>query len=127
MYKRQIGNNPVSLSGGEKQKVALARALITGRSFFIFDEPTAAMDPMAENTFYTKLKNVFVGRSGIIISHRLATAKLADKIILINNSSVSEIGSHDELMRNKGLYAEMFEKQAVWYASTDSEDNGEAT
>lgn len=122
-----IGNNPVSLSGGEKQKVALARALITGRSFFIFDEPTAAMDPMAENTFYTKLKNVFVGRSGIIISHRLATAKLADKIILINNSSVSEIGSHDELMRNKGLYAEMFEKQAVWYASTDSEDNGEAT
>ena len=68
-----------------------------------------------------------MGRSGIIISHRLATAKLADKIILINNSSVSEIGSHDELMRNKGLYAEMFEKQAVWYASTDSEDNGEAT
>ncbi|MDR1736535.1 MAG: ABC transporter ATP-binding protein/permease [Oscillospiraceae bacterium] len=105
----------VDLSGGQWQRVAIARACLAPSAFVILDEPAASLDPVAESEMYKSFSEVLRSRGCIMISHRLASAKMADKIIVIGEGVVKEQGSHTQLMENGGLYAEMFSAQSAWY------------
>lgn len=105
----------VDLSGGQWQKVAIARALYNPAQIRILDEPTAALDPVAESNIYEMFGRISKGKSTIFITHRLGAAKLADQIIVIDDGQVKEQGTHDELLKLGGIYAEMFEDQRSWY------------
>ena len=105
----------VDLSGGQWQKVAIARALYNPAQNRILDEPTAALDPVAESNIYEMFGRISKGKSTIFITHRLGAAKLADQIIVIDDGQVKEQGTHDELLKLGGIYAEMFEAQRSWY------------
>jgi ATP-binding cassette subfamily B protein len=105
----------VDLSGGEWQRVAFARAIISPAPVKILDEPTAALDPVAESQIYAQFEEISRGVTTLFISHRLASAKMADIIYVLENGQITEQGSHDELMRAAGTYAEMFESQRSWY------------
>lgn len=107
--------NGRELSGGQWQKVAIARTLLSASDFLIMDEPTAALDPVAESRMYDTFTELTKGRGAVIISHRLASAKMADNIVVIENGKVVESGSHSFLMNIHGKYAEMFEMQRAWY------------
>lgn len=105
----------VDLSGGQWQKVALSRALISQSLITILDEPTASMDPMAESKMYQNFFNVIKKRGSVMISHRLASAKIADRILVIDEGTIKENGSHEELIAKNGLYETMFHEQSSWY------------
>ncbi len=113
---RIIEDEGVVFSGGENQKLSIARALYKkGTKLIILDEPTAALDALAEEKIYTELKELTNDESMIFISHRLASTRFLDKIVLINEGKVEQIGTHNELLRADGLYKEMYEKQASYY------------
>lgn len=114
-----IYDGGVDLSGGEKQKLLLARALYKDAPVFVFDEPTAALDPIAEREFYLKYSDLTTGKTAIYISHRLASTRFCDRIILLKDGKIAEYGSHDELMRLDGLYAKMFNIQSQYYKVED--------
>ncbi len=105
----------IDLSGGQWQRLAISRALFSNSKFIILDEPTAALDPFAESNLYKLFKKINEKRGYIMISHRLASAKLCDKILVLNNGCIIEQGSHDELMQISGYYKKMFNKQSAWY------------
>lgn len=106
----------IELSGGESQRVALARALYKDGNIFIMDEPTAAMDPLAEDQFYQLLNQMKEpGNTYIFVSHRLASTRFCDTILMLQDGSILEEGSHQELIRKKGAYYELFELQAKSY------------
>jgi len=105
----------IDLSGGEMQKLALARALYKGGQFLILDEPTAALDPIAESKVYERYNEMSGGKTAVFISHRLASTRFCDRILYIENGRVVEDGSHDALMQKGGKYAEMFEIQSHYY------------
>ena len=105
----------IDLSGGEWQRVALARLIISPSPVKILDEPTAALDSIAESKIYAKFEEISRGQTTIFISHRLGSATLADEIFVIDGGMVAERGSHIELMKKGGIYAEMFESQRSWY------------
>ena len=107
----------VDLSGGQWQRLAFARAIISPASVKILDEPTAALDPIAESQVYAQFEEISRGTTTIFISHRLASAKMADVIFVLDGGKVAEQGSHEELMARRGIYAEMFESQQSWYKS----------
>ncbi|MDD2432083.1 MAG: ABC transporter ATP-binding protein [Firmicutes bacterium] len=111
----KIKENGVDLSGGQWQKVAIARALYNPAQIRILDEPTAALDPVAESSIYEMFGKISKGKSTIFITHRLGAAKLADEIIVIDEGKVREQGSHKELLELNGIYAEMFNAQRSWY------------
>jgi len=113
---RQVHDDAVELSGGERQKLALARALYKDAPLLVLDEPTAALDPIAENETYRRYADLTRGKTSIYISHRLASTRFCDRIILIDGEGVAEAGTHDELMALGGKYAGMFEIQASYYA-----------
>lgn len=113
----KIEDGGIDLSGGQWQRVALSRALISDASFVILDEPTAAMDPIAESKMYESFFEVMRERGSIMISHRLASARMADKIIVLSDGQVCETGNHKELMERQGLYYEMYMQQSAWYQS----------
>jgi ATP-binding cassette subfamily B protein len=81
----------------------------------VLDEPTAAIDPLEETRIYRKFAALAEGKTAIVVTHRLGSARIADRIIVMKDGRVTEEGSHDELMRKNGLYAEMFSAQAQWY------------
>lgn len=85
------------------------------KNFIILDEPTASLDPIAESKLYESFSTVLRKRGCILISHRLASARLAERIIVIEGGEVIETGSHDELMQSEGLYSVMYEEQSEWY------------
>ena len=114
-YLGKIKEGGMDLSGGEWQRVAIARALYHPAKIRILDEPTAALDPVAESNIYEMFGKISQGKSTIFITHRLGAAKLADKIIVIHDGAVAEQGSHEKLMTLGGIYAEMFESQRSWY------------
>lgn len=111
----KLEEDGVYLSGGENQKLALARAIQKKSDFLIFDEPTASMDPMVEAKMYDNILKVLKSRGAIIITHRLVLSKLADDIIVLNEGRIIERGSHDELMNKGGIYKQMYDEQSGWY------------
>ncbi len=117
-----VFDDSVELSGGEKQKLMFARALYKNAPVVVLDEPTAALDPVAENELYQKYGNLTKGKTSIYISHRLASTRFCDRIVLIDNKTIAESGSHEELMKIGGKYAKMFEIQSQYY----KEENHEA-
>lgn len=104
------------ISGGEWQRVAIARTLVSNAPLHILDEPTAALDPVAESKVYELFGRISKGRMTVFITHRLGAAKLADEILVLKDGKIAEVGSHDDLMARGGIYAEMFEAQRSWYA-----------
>ncbi|MCL2774759.1 MAG: ABC transporter ATP-binding protein/permease [Oscillospiraceae bacterium] len=118
---KNVIENAVELSGGETQKLMLARALYKESPILILDEPTAALDPIAENRLYNRYNELSAGKTSIYISHRLASTRFCDRIILIDNKMIAESGTHDELLKLGGRYAELFEIQSKYYK--DSKEN----
>ncbi len=106
----------IDLSGGQWQRLAIARGLYRTNDFIFLDEPTAAIDPIEESMLYKQFKSIVEGRCAVIVTHRLGSAKLADRIIVMDNGSIIEAGTHDQLLMHKGKYAEMWKAQAAWYA-----------
>jgi ATP-binding cassette, subfamily B, bacterial len=103
------------LSGGEWQRLALARIMYRDADIWILDEPTSSLDPEAEAAIFAELKENLKGRIGIVISHRFSTVRIADRIAVIVDGKVSEVGSHKELMKAGGRYSQLFELQAAGY------------
>ena len=103
------------LSGGEWQRLALARIMYRNADIWILDEPTSSLDPEAEAAIFAELKENLKGRIGIVISHRFSTVRIADRIAVIAGGKVSEVGSHEELMKASGRYSQLFELQAAGY------------
>lgn len=115
LYK-DFDKNGVEVSGGEAQKIALARALYKNAPFIILDEPTAALDPMAEYEIYSKFNEIVGDKAAIYISHRLSSCRFCDKIAVFNNGQIVQRGSHDELVTDKsGKYYELWHAQAQYY------------
>lgn len=115
MLVKGIFDEAVDLSGGERQKLVFARALYRNAPILILDEPTAALDPIAENQMYLKYSEVARGKTSVFISHRLSSTSFCDRILLIENGKIAEEGSHEELMAQNGSYAKMFEIQSHYY------------
>lgn len=105
----------VELSGGEKQLIAISRAMMSERDIMIYDEPAAKLDPIAEMLQFQNIKNNLEKKTAILISHRMGFARLADRIMVIRDGALVEDGSHEELMEKKGVYYNMFAQQAMWY------------
>ncbi|NEO27511.1 MAG: ABC transporter ATP-binding protein, partial [Kamptonema sp. SIO4C4] len=105
----------IELSGGEWQKIGMARAFMSDAPILILDEPTAALDAIAEFELFEKFRQLTQGKMTFFVSHRFSTVLLADRIVVLENSEIVEIGSHEELMANNGLYAKMFRLQASSY------------
>jgi len=123
MLSRDFGG--LDLSGGQWQRIAIARGIYRTHDLIVLDEPTAAIDPIEETNLYNQFVNISKDKTTIIITHRLGSAKIANKIIVMDKGSIVESGSHDELIKNNGLYANMFAIQAGWYAiERGSDENG---
>lgn len=110
-----IFDDSIDMSGGEKQKLMLARALYKDAPIIILDEPTAALDPISENMLYLKYNELTKNKTSVYISHRLASTRFCDRIVYLENGEIVECGSHTELMKFGGKYADMFEKQSHYY------------
>lgn len=112
---KRIAEHGTELSGGEFQRLLLARALYKDAPVLILDEPTAALDPIAENEIYQAYHKLTEGKTSVFISHRLASTRFCDRILVMENGEIVESGTHDELMARRGRYAEMFEVQSRYY------------
>lgn len=106
------------LSGGQWQKIAIARALFRDSDIIILDEPTSALDPIAEKDVFENLIKEFTG-GVIFVTHRLGIAALADKIIVMDKGEIVEEGSHQELIKKRGFYTKMYEAQSYWYSKAE--------
>jgi len=114
-YDTLIGNlfeDSRELSWGEWQKIALARALFREAPVLILDEPSSALDAETEFDIFNRFREIVKGRTSILISHRFTNVSLADRIIVLEKGSIAETGTHDELMKKRGIYATMFNKQS---------------
>lgn len=120
---REFDNKGENLSVGEQQKLSLARVFADKTPFVLLDEPSSALDPIAEYTMFENMMRATEGRSVIFISHRLSSAVLADKVILMDGGSIAEQGSHRELMAKNGKYAAMFKRQAENYLGSEVASN----
>jgi ATP-binding cassette subfamily B protein len=117
-YDQMLGRrfeNSVDLSGGEWQKVALARAYLRNAQLLILDEPTAALDARAEYEVFQRFSELTVGKMAVLISHRFSTVRMADRILVLTRGELVEQGTHEELLAKAGLYAELFHLQAAGY------------
>lgn len=120
LYK-DFNESGVEISGGESQKLCLARAIYKGSPFIVLDEPTAALDPISEYDIYTKFNSIVGTRTAIYISHRLSSCRFCDDITVLDNGRITERGSHDQLIDKGGIYAAMWAAQAEYYKDTAGE------
>ncbi len=112
---KDVYEDAIELSGGELQRLMLARALYKDAPILILDEPTAALDPIAENEIYLHYNEMTEGRTSLFISHRLASTRFCDRIIFVGDGKILEEGTHDELMKKDGLYSNLFNVQSRYY------------
>ncbi len=115
----------IQLSGGMMQKLMLARCLYKDAPMLVLDEPTAALDPIAESNMYEEYQTATRGKSALFISHRLASTKFCDKILFLDDGRIAETGTHDELIEKRGKYAEVFEVQSQYYKGGEAENHEE--
>ena len=120
LYK-DFDEHGVEISGGEAQKLCLARAIYKGAPFIVLDEPTAALDPISEHDIYTKFNSIVGTRTAIYISHRLSSCCFCDDITVLDGGRIVERGSHDKLLDDKGAYFELWSAQAEYYRDTAGE------
>lgn len=111
----KVFQDGIELSGGEIQSLMLARALYKNAPVIVLDEPTAALDPIAESSIYRKYDELTKGRTSLFISHRLASTRFCDRIILLSDQGIAEEGTHDELIAKNGRYAKLFQTQSQYY------------
>ena len=114
-YSRAVNDEGTELSGGQIQKLLLARALYRKAPMMILDEPTAALDPIAESNLYETYHEVMKDCSTVFISHRLASTRFCDRIVLMEDGKIIEEGTHTELLTKRGRYYELYETQAKYY------------
>ena len=119
---KEFYNNAVDFSGGEMQRLLLARAVYRNSPILILDEPTAALDPIAEDEIYKKYNLIAKDTTSIFISHRLASTRFCDRIFLLDNNKLAEAGTHDELMSLDGKYKELFDIQSQYYKEGANEN-----
>lgn len=112
---RNVMKDGAMLSGGEKQRVAVSRAHMSDKDVLIFDEPAAALDPVAEMVQFNTIREKIAGRTAILISHRVGFARLADRIFVLDQGCLVQSGTHEQLMQSGGVYADFFREQAQWY------------
>ena len=112
---QNFSSEGILLSGGETQKLLFAKAIYKNGNFLILDEPTSALDPIAESKIYEEYNNLAEGKTAVFISHRLASTKFCDRIFFLENGTITESGSHEELMAKGGKYKEMFDIQSQYY------------
>lgn len=112
---KEVYKNAVDFSGGEKQKLLLAKAIYKNAPVLILDEPTAALDPIAENELYLKYNELTKGKLSFFISHRLSSTRFCDRILFVSDGKIAEQGTHDELMALKGAYYKMYQIQSYYY------------
>ena len=124
-YETLLGREFVGghdLSGGQWQKLAIARAYLRDSAVLVLDEPASALDALAERDVYRQFLDLSAGKTVVLISHRLGSARLADRIIFMHAGQIQEIGTHEELMAKRGYYATLYELQAVWYREQTGEE-----
>jgi ATP-binding cassette subfamily B protein len=124
MLVPEINEGGVNFSGGEKQKLAIARAIYKDGAILILDEPTAALDPIAESEVYRQYADITKSKTALFISHRLASTRFCDRIYLLDGGKLTEEGTHDTLVAAGGPYAEMFALQASYYNESEGETDG---
>lgn len=110
-YETQVGERGLKLSGGERQRIAIARAILKDPPILIFDEATSAVDAQAESLIQQALEWLMQDRSTITIAHRLSTVQHADRIVVLNERKIEEVGSHQELLSKGGVYARLYKHQ----------------
>lgn len=118
--QKHVKKDGVWMSGGENQRVAASRAHMSDKEILIFDEPAAALDPIAEMEQFQAIKEKITGRTAILISHRVGFARLADRIFVLDDGYLVENGTHNELMNKNGIYASFFNEQSQWYEKEDN-------
>ncbi len=120
-YETVIGERGVRLSGGERQRIAIARAILKNAPILILDEATSALDSESESLVQSALQNLMTGRTVLVIAHRLSTVRRADRIVVLENGTISDIGAHEELMQKLGTYRRLYELQ---FAEADAPRTG---
>jgi ATP-binding cassette subfamily B protein len=109
----------IDLSGGQWQRVAIARGLYRANGFIVLDEPTSAIDPIEETQIYTQFQRLAEGKCAVVVTHRLGSAKLAHRIVVLDDGEIVDTGTHDELLSRPGKYADMWAAQAQWYERSE--------
>ena len=110
-FDTMVGNRGLKLSGGEKQRISLARVILKDPKVLILDEATSALDSISENAIQNALDTLMRDRTSIVIAHRLSTVLAADRILVINDGVIAEEGTHDELLAQDGVYKQLYETQ----------------
>jgi subfamily B ATP-binding cassette protein MsbA len=123
-YETVIGERGVRLSGGERQRIAIARALLKNAPILILDEATSALDSESEALVQSALQNLMAERTVVVIAHRLSTVRRADRIVVLENGAIADIGPHEELMKKLGTYRRLYELQ---FAESDQPKAGIAS
>ena len=110
-YDAMVGNRGLKLSGGEKQRISLARVVLKDPKILVLDEATSSLDSISENAIQNALESVMAGRTSIVIAHRLSTVLAADRILVVKDGVIAEQGTHEELLEREGVYRELYETQ----------------
>jgi ATP-binding cassette subfamily B protein len=110
-FETRVGERGITLSGGQKQRVSIARAVVREPKILMLDDALSAVDTKTENNILNSLKRIMKGRTTIIISHRVSSAKLAQRIVVLSDGKIIQSGSHEQLMGVEGMYRDLYEKQ----------------
>ena len=120
---REVYKDAVDFSGGEKQKLLLSKAVYKDAPILVLDEPTAALDPIAENELYLKYNELTKNKLSFFISHRLSSTRFCDRILFLSDGKIAEEGTHEELMAKKGKYYKMYQIQSYYYKEQEASVN----